>query len=292
MRSMTGFGQARGDNGRHEVAAVLRGVNHRFLDLSLRLREEYRESEAALRDLLAAELHRGRVEASFEVRSLEERSATVAVHRSVVRALHVAIDELIQEGLLGDKLSAGDLLALPAAFEIRLEGDAWAEDDQRLLLAVAGDALAQLIAARRLEGEKLTAILGEKLEALAEVTRALGALRVEALAEIQSGLARRLAELLADQPIDEQRLAQEAAILAERGDVAEELDRLAAHVEHFRAVCAEPGAIGKRLDFLTQEVFRELNTIGSKCRNAAMTRLVLDAKVLCEQLREQVQNVE
>ena len=92
--------------------------------------------------------------------------------------------------------------------------------------------------------------------------------------------------------IDPARLAQEVAYLADRSDVSEEIDRLRSHVDHFRSILRDPGPAGKRLDFLTQEIFRELNTLGAKCRNAEMTRTVLDAKVLCEQLREQVQNVE
>ena len=110
--------------------------------------------------------------------------------------------------------------------------------------------------------------------------------------ELLTALRRRLAELLAAQPIDEARLAQEAALQVDRSDVSEEIDRLRAHLAHFRSITAEPGPGGKRLDFLTQEIFRELNTLGAKCRNAEMTRAVLDAKVICEQLREQVQNVE
>ncbi|HEV3074682.1 MAG TPA: DUF1732 domain-containing protein, partial [Thermoanaerobaculia bacterium] len=112
------------------------------------------------------------------------------------------------------------------------------------------------------------------------------------LEESAAALRRRVSELLGGQPLDESRVAQEVALLADRGDVSEELDRLRSHLGHFRTVAAESGATGKRLDFLTQEIFRELNTLGAKCRNAAMVRAVLEAKALCEQLREQVQNVE
>ncbi len=101
-----------------------------------------------------------------------------------------------------------------------------------------------------------------------------------------------MAELLAGVPLDEGRVAQEVALLADRGDVSEEIDRLRSHLTHFESIASAAGATGKRLDFLAQEIFRELNTLGAKCRNAEMTRAVLDAKVLCEQLREQVQNVE
>ncbi|HSG41362.1 MAG TPA: DUF1732 domain-containing protein, partial [Thermoanaerobaculia bacterium] len=125
-----------------------------------------------------------------------------------------------------------------------------------------------------------------------EVVARLDALRGPVREEIAATLQKRLSELLGKQPIDEGRIAQEAAVLVDRSDVSEEIDRLGSHLDHFRAVTRESGGAGKRLDFLTQEIFRELNTLGAKCRNAEMTRAVLDAKVLCEQIREQVQNVE
>src|SRR5437764_1184240 len=187
MRSMTGYGEASGENARHGITVSLRAVNHRFLDLQLRIGEELRGSEAALRDAIGKEVARGRVEARVA---------------------------------------------------------------------------------------KLDALRGRVRE------------------EMAANRKRRLAGLLAGQGLDEGRVAQEVALLVDRNDVSEEIDRLRSHVEHFRAVMREGGAAGKRLDFLTQEVFRELNTLGAKCRNAEMTRAVLDAKVTCEQIREQVQNVE
>jgi len=124
----------------------------------------------------------------------------------------------------------------------------------------------------------------------------LKALREAVASELAGGLRQRIRELLVAEDaagaLDENRLAQEVAILVDKSDVSEELDRLFSHLEHFREVMDEEGSLGKRLDFLTQEIFRELNTLGAKCRDSEMTRRVLDGKVLCEQIREQVQNVE
>jgi uncharacterized protein (TIGR00255 family) len=251
MRSMTGYGEASGENARRGITVSVRAVNHRFFDLQLRIGDELRASEAALRDAIGREVARGRVEARVEIRPVAERKAAVQVNMGVVR-----------------------------------------EEDEELLLAVVREAVAQLVASREKEGASLIAILEEKLRALEDVVARLDTLRASVREEIAAVLRRRLAELLAGQPVDEARLAQEVALLVDRSDVSEEIDRLRSHVEHFRAVCRESGAAGKRLDFLTQEVFRELNTLGAKCRNAEMTRAVLDAKVLCEQIREQVQNVE
>lgn len=289
---MTGYGEASGENARHGIAMSVRAVNHRFLDLQLRLGEDLRSQEAALRDLIGKEVTRGRVEARVEVRPVAERKARVVVNMGVIREAHTAVHQLVEDGLVEGGLAPGDLLRLPEAFRVELESQEWTEEDEALLLSVARDAVAQLVTGREKEGANLGGILDEKLRGLEEAVARLDNLRGAAREEIAAALQRRLAELLGSQALDEGRLAQEVALLADRSDVSEEIDRLGSHVEHFRAVTREAGATGKRLDFLTQEVFRELNTLGAKCRNAEMTRAVLDAKVLCEQIREQVQNVE
>jgi uncharacterized protein (TIGR00255 family) len=292
MRSMTGYGEASGENARYGITVSLRAVNHRFLDVQLRIGDELRSSEAALRDLLGKEVSRGRVEARVEVRPVAERKAEVQVNMGVVRAAHATIHQLVEAGLVEKGLSAGDLLRLPEAFRVDVGSEAWEPEDHELLLRVAGEAVAQLAAGREREGANLVAILDERLNGLDAVVARLDAMRGNVREEIAAALRKRLAELLGGQPLDEARIAQEVALLVDRSDVSEEIDRLRAHVGHFRSVTREPGAAGKRLDFLSQEIFRELNTLGAKCRNAEMTRAVLDAKVLSEQMREQVQNVE
>lgn len=292
MRSMTGYGEAAGDNGRHAVTVSLRAVNHRFLDLQLRLPEELRASEAALRELLSRHLERGRIEVRIDVRPLVEREAKVAVHLGAIRAAHTAVHQLVEAGLVESGLSAGDLLRLPDAFRIEVDREAWDAADHEMLLAVTEAAVRRLVGSREAEGANLGSALGERLSGLEQLVVRLAALAGPVREELAAGLSRRVAELLGDREIDPSRLAQEVALLADKSDVSEEIDRLGAHLDHFRTVCRDGGGAGKRLDFLAQEIFRELNTLGAKCRNVEMTRAVLDAKVVCEQLREQVQNVE
>lgn len=292
MRSMTGYGEAAGENARHAVSVSLKAVNHRFLDLQLRCGDELRTSEGAVRDLISKEVSRGRVEARVEARPVTERRADVHVHLGIVRAAHAATHQLVAEGLVATGLAAGDLLRIPEAFRVEFAAEEWDQDDHDLLMRVTREAVAQLVASRETEGASLAAVLTEKVRALDEVVARLDALRGPVRDEIASSLRRRLGELLGSHSLDESRLAQEVALLVDRSDVSEEIDRLRSHLDHFRGVAREPGPTGKRLDFLTQEIFRELNTLGAKCRNAEMTRAVLDAKVLCEQIREQVQNVE
>lgn len=292
MKSMTGYGEATADNSRFSVRVALKAVNHRFLDLQLRLSEEMRALEGSVRDRLAGALVRGRVEARVDIRPVGERTARVVVNRAVVLAAHAAVHPLVEQGLVDRGLSAGDLLRLPEAFRIEAEEGGFGEDDQALLATVTDRALAQLQESREAEGRSLLAVLAERLGNLAALVDRLQELSGNAKEEIAAALRKRLGELLAGAAVDEGRLTQEVAVLVDRSDVSEELDRLRSHLDHFRAVLADAGATGKRLDFLTQEVFRELNTLGAKCRNAEMTRAVLDAKVICEQIREQVQNVE
>ncbi len=292
MRSMTGYGEASGENARHGVSVSLKAVNHRFFDLALRLGDELRPNEQALRDLLGKEISRGRVEVRIEVRPVAERKATVQVNMGVIREAHAAVHQLVEAGLVNHGLSAGDLLRIPEAFRVDVASDEWGAEDGELLLRVAGEALAQLVGGREVEGANLAAVLEERIRALDVIVVRLDELRGPVREELGASLRRRLEELLTGQSVDETRVAQEVALLVDRSDVSEEIDRLRAHLEHFRTILRDGGPAGKRLDFLTQEIFRELNTLGAKCRNSEMTRAVLDAKVLCEQLREQVQNVE
>jgi len=292
VRSMTGYGHAEGENLRYRVRLALRSVNHRFLDVVLRLKEEQRTSESALRELLGETLSRGRVEVGTDIERVGRDSSRLEVDRRALKDLTRALDGLLEEDLIERGLTAGDLIRHPQLLRVSEPANHWSGEDEELLLRVAGEALAELVAARGTEGEKLAAALAERLEALGRTAGELRELAPAAREETAAALGERLNALLGDQALDPARLAQEVAFLADRSDVKEELDRLGAHLEHFHEVMAGDGAIGKRLDFLTQEIFRELNTLGAKCRNARMTRAVLDAKVLCEQLREQVQNVE
>ena len=292
MRSMTGFGRGSGESSSHAVNITLRGVNHRFLDLRLRLDEPYTDSEPALRELFSGALHRGRVDARVEVRRLGSKGVKVELQRDVLEALKAAVSQLHEEGWGGGELATADLLRLPEVLVMEFQPEAWTAEDHQLLVDVAGRALAQLSAARKEEGQRLREALDAGLERLEELVLELESRRQEAVQEMRGTFEKRLQDLLDGTSLDPGRLEQEVAILVDRSDVQEELDRLRSHLRHFRSLMGEEGSIGKRLDFLTQELMRELNTFGAKCRNATIIRSVLAAKSTCEQLREQVQNVE
>lgn len=292
MRSMTGYGEAAGENDRHRVTVRLRSVNHRSLDLVLRLPDICRRDGEEVRRRLAETLHRGRVELSVDCRFLGEPEIELRVHHGAIERLAAAVGDWQRQGWVGAALTAGDLFRLPAVVELEPREERWEEADRELLLRLVDEAVTALDASRRREGAALAPVVKARLQAVEEARRRLEERRDEIVERLASDLRQRLATLLADVEVDPARLAQEAAVLADKSDVREELDRLAAHLEHFRLASEESGPTGKRLDFIAQEVGRELNTIASKARDAELAQLVVGAKTACEQIREQLQNVE
>lgn len=290
--SMTGYGQAERSDERHRIGVAIRTVNHRFLDLALRLSDQYRFLENPLRERVAARLRRGRVEATIEIEFLGEREVRVEVDRVVATALEGERRRLEEAGVELQPLSFSDLVRLPDVVRVDCDQEQWLASDQQLFETVVDEALGQVLDGRRREGEKLRAALELRLGTLSSLIDTLGERRREVEAETLEALRDRLARLLSDASVPEERLTQEAAVLVERSDIGEELDRLGSHLTHFRENLKRGGTVGKRSEFLSQEIYRELNTVVAKCRDAQMTATAVDAKLLCEQLREQVQNLE
>lgn len=294
MRSMTGFGQAARENGSYRIGVTVRTVNHRSLDLVLRLPEAQRERERWIRDQLSARLSRGRVELRLTIDAVGATGLEVEVRADLARQIHEAVENLAEQGLVRGELEPGDLLRLPEVVSVTQAPLAWSPDDETLLETMVDEAISQVEAARDLEGASLASVLDQRLVEMAALVESIDDLRQELQREQIRKLKERVTELLDGNGVtpDESRMAQEIAILAERADVQEEIDRLAGHLEHFREIGRQEGPHGKRLDFLTQEILRELNTLGAKCRGGEVVRQVLEAKAVCEQIREQVQNVE
>lgn len=292
MRSMTGFGEGNADDERIEVAATLRGVNHRFLDLSVRIADEYRVFETRLIQKLREVLERGRVELRVSVKPIGGRAVEIEIDEAVAVRYVEASNRLAEQDGVLKSLASGDLLKLPEVVSVTSSETALPEKDAEVIGQAVDRALERLLASRSLEGDKLAAVLQRNVGELAAVVSKLEDSRAELQQTLLDRTRKRLEELAGETAVDEARLAQEVAILVDRADVQEEIDRLNVHVERFGALLEAEGAVGKRLDFLAQEILRELNTIGSKCRNSVAVQLVLDGKVYCEQLREQVQNVE
>jgi uncharacterized protein (TIGR00255 family) len=289
IRSMTGFARTECGASWGAVAWELRSVNHRYLEIGLRLPEELRALEARFRQQIAARLKRGKVDCTLRV------SWEAAGDREL--ALDIDLAERITEAAAKIRARVGEL-AMPGTIDLLRWPGVVREQERELepVAELAGTTLAQALdeieAARRREGEHLAGTLAERCEA---VTGLVGQVR-EALPSIRASLRTRLLERLAglDLEIDPQRLEQELAIQLGKMDVDEEIDRLASHIAEVRRILStdDDEANGRRLDFLMQEFNREANTLGSKSVDADTTRIAVELKVLIEQMREQVQNIE
>lgn len=289
---MTGYGQAAAENDRFRVTVSARTVNHRFLDLALRLADDFRDVEPAIRRAVDRRLHRGRVDLRLAIERLGEEAPSVQVDQRVARDLVAAAREMEIPGLDERPLALADLLRLPEVVRVQRRAADLDEADQAWLVGIVEEAVDRLVEARETEGAQLKGVLDERLNDLQALVERLSAVRDEVRERLVANMRRRVGELLEGTELPAERVMQESAVLAEKIDVQEELDRLAAHLATFRETMDGEAALGRRLDFLAQEIHRELNTLGVKCRDARMAEWVIDGKVVCEQLREQVQNVE
>jgi uncharacterized protein (TIGR00255 family) len=285
--SMTGFAAVAADLPGASLTIDLRSVNHRYLDLSIRLPDELRSLESGLRERLGAELKRGKVECRISLNRTSPGAATLAVSTERVQDLARAAADVERHAPGAAPLSVAEILRWPGVLgEPAIAQDALAALVQDLL----GKALAELAGSRVREGSKLATALEERCAAI-DVQVARVAPRIPELHRAYlDKLGARLKEAGLDP--DHDRLKQELALFATKIDVAEEVQRLAAHVSEVRRVVAAGGSAGKRLDFLMQELHREANTLGSKSVDAELSQASLELKVLIEQMREQVQNVE
>jgi len=285
--SMTGFAAAAAELPGASLSVELRSVNHRFLDVSLRLPDELRAIETAVRETLSGALRRGKVECRVALNRGQASAAGLAVDDAQVRKLAAAASEIARIVPDAAPLTVNEVLRWPG---VLAEPTVEPAQLAARTLGLVEEALQELSAARRREGAKTAAVLEQCCVGIeAQVARVVP--RVPAVhAAYNEKLAARLREAGLDP--NEDRLKQELAVFATRVDVAEELARLRAHVSEVRRVIAAGGSAGKRLDFLAQELHREANTLGSKSVDAEVSQAALELKVLIEQMREQVQNVE
>lgn len=286
IHSMTAFARAEQAGANGTLSWELRSVNHRYLEPHLRLPESFRDLEGAVREALRNGLSRGKVECTLRFSD-----------DNVGKALQVDLERAAQ--LVAAAESVAGLIKQPAALN-PLEVLGWpgvlvadAADPQALnqsALSLFTEALNELKNGREREGSELAKLLNERLDSILEQVVALRELVPQMLAGQRQKILDRCAEMQAE--LDPQRLEQELVILAQKSDVAEELDRLSTHVSEVRRVLKTGGQAGRRLDFLMQELNREANTLGSKAFDTRSTQAAVNLKVLIEQMREQVQNIE
>ena len=284
--SMTGYANTSADFAGGSLMLELRSVNHRYLDIQLRMPEELRNLENALREMIAAQLQRGKVECRINYSARETQGGTV-LNRDLLQQLAVW-NKQVQTALPDARtLSVADVLR----WNSMLETPKTASDELRtLLLDLMQKTLQEFTAFRSREGEKLAAFLSERLEKIEALRSEVMPHVPAAIAAYEARLIKRLQDAL--QNADDERIRQEITLFASKIDVDEELSRLASHLSEMRRILKQGGAVGKRLDFLMQELNREANTLGSKSVDAEVSRSAMEMKILIEQMREQIQNLE
>lgn len=291
IRSMTGYGSGAARKNGTTVSVEIRTVNHRFLDLHIRVPRECLFLEAEIQRLVRDSLDRGRVEVSAVIQN--PAAGAPLVDSGLVKAYMEAAAGLKKEFHFRDSLDLKTVLSLPGVVQSRegLEAGA-AEVLTELARAAVSEALEGVQNMRQREGEALRADMLKNLESIERAVRRIGELGAGCAAEQLDKLRGRLAQLLPEGGVDPQRLAQEAALLADRCDISEEVARLESHIGQYRALVDAEEKAGKKLDFLLQELQREANTILSKAANMEISRHAIAVKADIEKLREQVQNVE
>ncbi|NOZ77608.1 MAG: YicC family protein [Acidobacteria bacterium] len=294
--SMTGFGRASGPiSERFHASVVVRSVNHRYLDLQVRtgLGQEAPEIEAMVRTLVQTSIRRGHVVVQIDFQRTQAPSSTVMIDEAGIEALMRQVSSLELHETLMAPVSLGDILAVPGLVVVERERMTLTEEELASLASLAREGLEKLDEMRRTEGQGLVDQILSELGALEEFLDWFEP-RMDGIRELLvEKLKQRLAELLGPgHVVDEQRLVMEAGVQADRMDVSEEVVRLRGHVKQLRDRLAAGGTVGRALDFLCQEINRELNTLGSKVRETGFSGRLVDAKGAVERIREQVQNLE
>ncbi|HEY4749462.1 MAG TPA: YicC/YloC family endoribonuclease [Steroidobacteraceae bacterium] len=287
IASMTGFARRETTGSWGTLVCELRSVNHRFLEAGFRLPDELRSAESELRTRLARQLRRGKVDCTLSYRRPQGAGGALEVDGVALERLLAAVSVVMGSQREAFTVNALDVLRWPGVLR---EDTASGEQLLAVAYAVFGATLEELVAARAREGARLRELLEQRCAALEALVAGVRARRPEVQARVRVRLDERVAELRA--AVERERLEQELALLLQRLDIDEELERLDGHISEVRRVIGGSEPAGRRLDFLMQELNREANTLSSKSQDLETTRSAVDMKVLIEQMREQVQNAE
>lgn len=291
MYSMTGYGRAALERDGRQITIELKAVNHRFLDLSFRMPRSFNFLEDDMRRQIGDKLARGHVDLFATYRNLRSDAKTVIVDEALLAAYGQALDRVAELAHVDAKRGLMDLARMDDVLVV-----SEAEEDQEALKALVMEALEGalegMLVMRAREGQSLRQDLAVRLDHLEALNQRIEARYPDTVLEYQQKLRIRVEELLSGAQLDEQRLAQEVALMADRSAIAEETVRLKSHIAQMRETIALDQPVGRKLDFIVQELNREVNTISSKSQDIPITQMVVEAKAEIEKMREQVQNVE
>lgn len=291
VTSMTGYGRARSAADGREITIEIKSVNSRYFEYSSRMPRAYAFLDDKMKQYLAGRLARGKVEVALSVINTGVADSVVTVNEALAESYLTALHSIAEKLGVREDVSAVSIAKFPDVLTL-----AKAEEDEDALwksvLSVLAEATDRFIAMRAGEGERMTADITSRLSFLEESVGKIEATSGERVQKYTDRLYEKLKTLLEDRAVDESRILTEAAIFADKTAVDEETVRLRSHIQQYREILAAGGPVGRKLDFLTQELNRETNTIGSKCQELTITRMVVDMKAEIEKIREQIQNLE
>lgn len=287
VKSMTAFARGTAASDGYEISWEVKTVNHRYLDISLRLPEELRLFEMKARELIQQRLGRGKLEAACRYQLVTKQQTQLTLDADKVAAVIAACNEIEMQMGMGQALNALDILRYPGVVNDQQIG---VEYSEQVVIGALSSCLDELQQSRSREGERMAQLILERAGSMAAIVASVRKRRPQVIEAVQNKLRQRLQEL-ADKA-DNDRLEQELVLIAQKMDVDEELDRLDSHLNELQDVFKRQEPIGRRLDFLMQEFNREANTLGSKSADVETTQAAVELKVLIEQMREQVQNIE
>lgn len=291
IKSMTGYGRAEGTVDGRDITVEIKSVNHRYFEFSSRTSRGYNFLDEKLKSYLQGKIARGKVDVFLSIETLEDVASEVHINHSLAAGYVEALRELKDRYDLIDDISVSTVSRYTDIFSVHKA----AEDEEAAWNAVRqvlDVALEHFIAMREAEGERLKADMEQRAHTILSLVDEIEARSPETVKEYQEKLQQRLSEMISEAKVEEQRLVTEAAIFADKVAVAEETVRLRSHFKQMASMLASGQAIGRKLDFLVQEMNREANTIGSKALDASIAHMVVDIKAEIEKIREQVQNVE
>lgn len=291
IKSMTGFGQGEAQNHHYNVGVEFKTVNHRYLDLFIRLPKQYSYLEESLRQAIQGRIARGRVEVTVQVQDFAEKERKVGINTALLRGYLQALTTVQETIGNNEPISLTDVLALPDLLEIE-DPEIDLESLRQVFLQAVDLALDNLEAMRTSEGRRLKEDLIAKIRGVEILVQKISELAPSVVVDYRQRLQERLGELLDGTNITEERFLGEVAIFADRSSIDEELVRLTSHIQQFRNSLQSAQVVGRKLDFLLIEMNREANTIGSKANKMEIANLVVEIKSELEKIREQVQNIE
>lgn len=288
---MTGYGRAQKILNGRDILVEIRSVNHRYYEYSSRIPRAYTYIDEKLKALLKTGISRGKVDVSVSISNIEGRDAEIAINKGIAEGYVNALRSIAGELNVKDDLSLSKLIKLPDIFNVQKTPD----DEEQVwtdVAEVAKEALEKFVEMRGTEGAKLRSDVLEKTALIREMVEKVEEISPTTVEAYREKLFRKLSEVLEGKDIDQQRIVTEAAIFAEKIAVDEETVRLKSHISQLEDMLDSEESVGRKLDFIVQEMNRETNTIGSKAQDLNITRLVVDMKAELEKIREQIQNIE